>query len=427
MAKPKLCLIPAAQGLKLYSVLPSSGVGDFDFSRSGSATRINSQGLIETVASGVSRLNYPLIDGVVKGCPSHLLEPSRTNIIPRSEDIDTGWSKSNATVANNQTISPNGTLNAGLVTATSTTGQHILYDNLIGSVTAGADYFTSCFVKKSTTRYIRLTDGYSGGIIYIDLDTNSIIDEDGGASETIMENYGNGWFRVGFKFTADSSGNSQFALYVNDNSNNNAYAGSGEAVYVYGFQIEQGSYPTSYIPNYGTAAGVTRSAETATGSGDAATFNSEGVLMAEISALANDGTDRVLSLNDGSANNRIVLYYNTSNNLIAQVYSISNTIQATITVNDLNITNLSRISIKYDTNSIKLYLNGFLKGTQSISNAPINLSELDFDNGIGSANFYGNTKQLQYFDTALTDIDLEKLTSWVSFQDMAESQLYSIE
>ena len=42
MAKPKLALIPAAQGDKFYSVLPSSGVGDFDFSRSGEATRINS-------------------------------------------------------------------------------------------------------------------------------------------------------------------------------------------------------------------------------------------------------------------------------------------------------------------------------------------------------------------------------------------------
>ena len=50
MAKPKLCLIPSSQGSKLYSVLPSSGVGDFDFTRSGGATRINSQGLIETVA-----------------------------------------------------------------------------------------------------------------------------------------------------------------------------------------------------------------------------------------------------------------------------------------------------------------------------------------------------------------------------------------
>ena len=87
MAKPKLALIPAAQGSKLFSVLPSSGVGDFDFSRSGEATRINSQGLIETVDDGVSRLNYPMIDGKVVGCPHHILEPARTNLVTYSEDF----------------------------------------------------------------------------------------------------------------------------------------------------------------------------------------------------------------------------------------------------------------------------------------------------------------------------------------------------
>ena len=85
MAKPKLCLIPATQGSKLYSVLPR--LGDFNFSRNTAATRINKDGLIETVAVGKSRLNYPLIDGVVNGCPSHLLEPSRLQLIQYSEDF----------------------------------------------------------------------------------------------------------------------------------------------------------------------------------------------------------------------------------------------------------------------------------------------------------------------------------------------------
>ena len=115
MAKPKLALIPAAQGSKLYSVLPSSGVGDFDFTRSGSATRINAQGLIETVGSGVSRLNYPMIDGVVKGCPSHLLEPERRNHIQYSEDFSqVSWTKEWCTITSNSTISPDGSLNADL-------------------------------------------------------------------------------------------------------------------------------------------------------------------------------------------------------------------------------------------------------------------------------------------------------------------------
>ena len=425
MAKPKLALIPATQGSKLYSVLPADGVGDFNFSRNSAATRINKDGLIETVAVGKSRLNYPLIDGVVNGCPSHLLEPSRTNIIPRSEDIDTGWSKSNATVANNQTISPNGTLNAGLVTATSTSGQHILYDTLIGSVTAGADYFISCFVKKSTTRYIRLQDGYSGAQIYIDLDTNSIISETGGASESIIENYGNGWFRVGFKFTADSSGNSQFALYVNDNSNNNAYAGNGEAVYVFGAQLEQGSYPTSYIPNYGTSAGITRVAETANGAGDASTFNdSEGVLFAEISALADDGSYRSISVGNGGNLERINIWYWNDGSIRFDVVS-GGVAQCSFT-SSVDATSFNKIAIKYKQNNFSVFINGIEIGTDSSGSTPVGLSQLSFNRGDSQYPFHGNTKQIQYFDLALNDSDLEKITSWTSFTDLANGQTYSI-
>jgi hypothetical protein len=79
---PSLALIPSGyKASKVYSVLPTDGTGDFDFTRSGNATRVNSEGLIELVSTNVPRLNYPLIDGVVSGCPSLLLEPSRTNLV----------------------------------------------------------------------------------------------------------------------------------------------------------------------------------------------------------------------------------------------------------------------------------------------------------------------------------------------------------
>jgi hypothetical protein len=52
---------------------------------------------------------------------------------------------------------------------------------------------------------------------------------------------------------------------------------------------------------------------------------------------------------------------------------------------------------------------------------------LSFNTTSSSEFFYGNTKQLQYYDSALNDSDLETLTSWVSFSDMATSQLYTIE
>ena len=55
------------------------------------------------------------------------------------------------------------------------------------------------------------------------------------------------------------------------------------------------------------------------------------------------------------------------------------------------------------------------------------LNDISFYWGSVNNPLYVKTKQLQYFDTALTDSELETLTSWVSFQDMAEGQLYTIE
>jgi hypothetical protein len=85
---PSLALIPSGyKASKVYSVLPTDGTGDFTFTRSGNATRVNSEGLIELVSTNVPRLNYPLIDGVVQGCPSLLLEPQRINLVQYSEDF----------------------------------------------------------------------------------------------------------------------------------------------------------------------------------------------------------------------------------------------------------------------------------------------------------------------------------------------------
>ena len=133
--------------------------------------------------------------------------------------------------------------------------------------------------------------------------TNGVVEVESGQTTTVSA-FGNGWYRITCVATA-TTGSGYWFVNITDNpsmARNGNYIGNGtDGLYLFGVQTEQGSYPTSYIPTNGQSGGVTRQAETANGSGDATTFNdSEGVLMAEISALANDLTFKVISLSDGT-------------------------------------------------------------------------------------------------------------------------------
>ena len=84
LTQASLVLTPnAVKASKLYSIIPSNGNGDMTVVRATTATRVNSSGLIESVAANVARLNY---DG---SCPSILIEPLRTNRLLNSDVVVT--------------------------------------------------------------------------------------------------------------------------------------------------------------------------------------------------------------------------------------------------------------------------------------------------------------------------------------------------
>lgn len=399
MAKPKLCLIPATIGDKVYSILPSDGVGDFDFTRGTVATRINAQGLIEQVASGENRLNYSLLDGEVVGCPHLLLEPQRTNLFPYSEDFSQ-WSKTGSTsVSSNDNISPDGTLNASTVSGLTGSGGNDLY-LITGQNPASKTYSLSVYLKGEGILRLQMSNNVNQGI-----SENVTLTSD--------------WKRHTVTGTFNSTLGTLSATLDDSGATATEYK-------VWGAMLEEGSYPTSYIKT--TSAAVTRAAETCNGSGNAATFNdSEGVLMAEISALADDGTNRRISISNGSTSDRVVLgYTGASNQLIVLVSSNSVSGVASL-VNIDNSLQFNKIALKYKLNDFALWINGIEILTDNSLNSPIGLNDLSFEGADNLNDFYGNTKQIQYFDSVLDSEQLEQLTSWDSFRAMAEGQQYNIE
>jgi hypothetical protein len=159
---PSLALLPSGyKASKVYSVLPTDGIGDFDFTRSGNATRVNSEGLIELVTTNVPRLNYPLIDGVVNGCPSLLLEPQRTNLIQYSEDFSQGyWTKDGSSVTSGFT-SPDGT--AMLLSYE----DQVVWKNYHKHIQYANPFYSIVFVKYDGRAIDKITSTTSNRIILI--------------------------------------------------------------------------------------------------------------------------------------------------------------------------------------------------------------------------------------------------------------------
>jgi len=414
-----LLFIPSGyKSQKVYSIFPTDGDGDFDFSRSGSATRIAKNGLITTVAANVPRLNYPLIDGVVNGCPSLLLEPQRTNIIANS-NFQSGWSLlSGGGFIYNQSISPDGTQNAVTLTGN---GSASNAPYIYVSVVNGTSYAFSVFVKPILATSFQMI-GFSaeaGGTVKFDL-SNGIVSTESNddLSSAKIEDYGNGWYRCSVIATADATGTALFGFNSELNINGNNF-------YIYGAQFEVGSFPTSYIKTSGST--VTRNAETCNGAGDSATFNdSEGVFYCEIAALSNTNSFEDLSLSDGTSNNKIQFFLHSTNSITARV-TVGGSTQYNRSYLPQDITTFSKYAIKYKANDFSLYVNG-IKQNASTSGSVFPNNTLDEliinDNNI--SDFEGKVKQIQVYNSALNDSDLEKLTSWTSFIDMANGQQYSI-
>ena len=180
-----------------------------------------------------------------------------------------------------------------------------------------------------------------------------------------------------------------------------------------GLNSFDGSYATSYIPTNGAA--NTRLQDIANNSGNSSLINStEGVLYAEISALADDGTTRIISLSeDGNIANRVNIFYTSGSNKMKFVVKVNNSNVFDDTITLSNILDYNKVALRYGANNFAIYINGVKESEQlSGSTYPANtIDKLNFDQGSGNYYFYGKTKAVAVYKEALTDEELQALTT----------------
>jgi len=336
------------------------------------------------------------------GCGSLLFEPQSTNLITYSETLGNNTTSGSISFTYNNSISPDGTQNAALVSVTNANDRLQPSFAAVNSLVA-----ISIFLKHNGTDFSTRINTFNTGTgtlfganANVTASNVTFTSYQGGFDSASFVDYGNGWFRV--IVVCQSTTGTTFAQW------RPTTASVALSYPCFGFQVEQQSFATSYIPTSGST--VTRNQDLCTNGGSLATINStEGTLYAEITALANDLSFRSIGLSDGTANNRILILYTDVSNGIRVLIFRNNLLQVILN-HTINITDVNKVAVRYKFNDVSFWVNGTKLSTDTNAFMPIGLNQLSFSRGDGDLPFFGKTKALAVFPY-LTDAELTALTT----------------
>jgi len=229
------------------------------FTRGSTATFVGSNGLIQSAAINGPRFDH---NPVTLACKGLLIEESRTNLVLQSENHPSAtWNKTGVTVASATNTSPSGSTTSNLVSEDSSTGLHRISQST--TYVSGTSYSISVFLKYAGRQFVAITNPgvASNNIAIFDIQNGTISLTQSGVTTSITA-YPNGWYRCVVNGVSATTGGASHIIQgsTTGGSLTGSYTGlNGPAFYIYGAQVEAGSFATSYIPT--TTGSVVRSAD----------------------------------------------------------------------------------------------------------------------------------------------------------------------
>ena len=426
-ASPSLLIVPARfKTGKLYTQIAttSAGVvlassGDFNVTRATTATRFNSAGLIESVASGVPRLDYYTSDGTA-GCPALLVEASGSNFVLNSDNSSTSWTLGAGTASGYvDVIGVSG--NTITATASGGIGSNVFLRRTLNTALASGSTYTVSFLMRQTGAHtiggywigIQGVGDIGGGFNVSGSFSSGAIYSAAGATNRIrrVERWGTDVYRCSETFTLTASGTVDRILMGPLGAvNNPAITSSGNTMAFAAPQIELGALPTSFIPT--TTASATRNADVITLSGavSGCIGQTEGTIYLETNALVSGASD--LFCFARATTNTVSITKNSSNIIQATVYTSGPSFALNIAASGTVLGNL-KIAFAYKTGESALYINGVPIGTSSSAfSFAAALSEINI-NSTGFFEGRGNQRisALSLYTTRLTNAELAALTT----------------
>ena len=368
------------------------------FTRSTTGTYLGSDNLLKSAAINEARIEYDASGN----CLGLLVEEARTNLFRYSQELSNVSSE--LEITDNATVSPDGTQNASLCVPTSVSANHFVDDQ---SATIGTDYGISCFAKYGSGSYLLAFRGAGIGSNspQFDLQTGTVVNEGASSdwSNTKMEEVGNGWYKCSSVGNAKSSTPPRIQLLGSDTAT--TFIGDGTGHYIWGFQVELGSFPTSYIPTSGSAA--TRADDLASLAVSEFGYNQDQCsVVVESNFFGGTNTSALCYIGEDTSD-RILFYYS-NKNLSFQVKS-SGALQATKSLSGQR----NKAAFRYKLNDMVLAGDGSISSTDTAANL---LGGTQNNIYIGSyyhnagAHLNGHIKSIQYYPVGLSNAQLQALT-----------------